>query len=458
MFVRRMLFFAVFSTFAVSGCVNTSNNAVRLEPRPLGREYGTFQPPKKPPTTTQYAREVAEPNGVITLRQALALALMHNPELGAFSWEVRASEARRLQASLLPNPEIGVEVEEVGGSGGRSGFDGAETTIQLGQLIELAGKRSKRKRVASLESKLAGWDYEAKRLDVLTEVAHAFVNVLAAKERLTLAEELVQMSEQILSTVTQRVDAGKDSPIEKTKAQVALASARIGQKQAHQRLGSARKQLAATWGSISPVFEEVAGQLDATFPVPSETELRRLLEQNPDLARWAVEMERRRAALELERANAVTDPTIVGGMRRLNEVDDTVLIFGLSIPVPVSNRNQGRILEATYNLAKVRKQRKAAQTNIYAALSNAYQALSSAFTEVTDLKNEVLPGAQSAFDAARLGYREGKFDYLMVLDAQRTFFYSRARYIESLAAYHGARADVERLIGQGIDTVETVQK
>ncbi|MFQ5799958.1 MAG: TolC family protein, partial [Bacteroidota bacterium] len=427
------------------------------ERRSLGQEFSTFQAPAKPMETPDVP-EIAEPTGAITLRQALALALMYNPGLRAFSWEVRASEARTLQAGLLPNPEMEVEVEEVGGTGERSGFDGAETTIQLGQLIELAGKRPKRERVAALESKLAGWDYEAKRLDVLTEVALAFVGVLAAQERLILAEELVRLSEEVMDTVAQRVEAGKDSPVEKTKAQVALASARIEQKQAHQRLASARKQLAATWGSISPVFEGVSGRLDITFPIPSESELRRLLEQNPDLARWAVEMERRRAALELEKANAITDPTIFGGMQRFNEADDTAVVFGLSIPVPVFNRNQGRILEARYNLAKARRQRKAVEANLYATLADAYQALSSAFIEVTDLKNEVLPGAQSAFDAARRGYREGKFDYLMVLDAQRTFFYSRARYIESLAVYHKARAEVERLIGQGIDTVKTIQE
>jgi len=457
MFTKFLQFLTILSVIAISGCMDSSNDAVWPEPRPLGQEFSTFQPPKKPPTTVSDAPEIAVPYVLITLRQALALALMHNPELRAFSWEVRASEARQLQAGLLPNPEIEVEVEEVGGTGGRSGFNGAETTIQLGQLIELAGKPSKRKRVASLESKLAGWDYEVKRLNMFTEVAHAFVEILAAQERLRLAEELVQLSEQIFNTVTQRVDAGKDSPVEKTKAQVALASARIGQKQAHQRLASARKQLAATWGSVSPVFEGVSGQLDATFPIPSETELRRLLEQNPDLARWAVEMERRRAALELEKANAITDPTIFGGMQRYNETDDTAVVFGLSIPIPAFNRNQGRILEARYNLAKTRKQRRAVEANLYATLADAYQALSSAFIEVTGLKNEVLPGAQSAFDATRRGYRGGKFDYLMVLDAQRTFFYARARYIESLAAYHGARADVERLIGRPIESITLSQ-
>jgi cobalt-zinc-cadmium efflux system outer membrane protein len=457
MFTKFWQFSVILSAIAISGCIGYDDDVAWSSARPLGQDFSTFRPPKKPPKTISDTPEIAEPNGAITLRQALALALMHNPGLRAFSWEVRASEARTLQASLLPNPELEVEVAEVGGTGERSGFDGAETTIALGQLIELAGKPTKRKRLASLEGRLAGWDYEAERLNVLTEVAHAFVGVLAAQDRLKLAEELVQLSEEILDTVTKRVEGGKDSPVEKTKAQVALASARIEQKQSYQRFASARKQLAATWGSISPGFERATGQLDITFPIPPETELRGLLAQNPDLARWAVETQRRRAALELEKANAITDPKIFGGMQRFNETDDTAVVFGLSIPIPTSNRNQGRILEARHNIAKAQTQRRAAEANLYVALANAYEALSNALIELTALENEVLPGAQSAFDATRQGYRQGKFDYLMVLDAQRTFFYTRARHIESLAAYHGARADVERLIGRSIESI-TISK
>jgi outer membrane protein TolC len=122
--------------------------------------------------------QISEPNGVLTLSQALALALMKNPELKSFSLQVRISQARELQASLWPNPELEVEVEEVGGTGRRSRFDAAETTIQLSQLIELGDKRTKRTRLASLEKELAGSDYEAKRLDVFTEVTKAFIEVL----------------------------------------------------------------------------------------------------------------------------------------------------------------------------------------------------------------------------------------------------------------------------------------
>ncbi len=104
--IKLLLLLIMLFAVCVSGCMEQGNEVALPQPRSLGQDFSTFQPPKKPPTTVQYAPEVAEPNGVITLRQALALALVHNPELRAFSWEVRASEARRLQASLLPNPEI----------------------------------------------------------------------------------------------------------------------------------------------------------------------------------------------------------------------------------------------------------------------------------------------------------------------------------------------------------------
>ncbi len=99
-----------------------------------------------------------------------------------------------------------------------------------------------------------------------------------------------------------------------------------------------------------------------------------------------------------------------------------------------------------------------AELVVYTAVIDAYQALASAFTEVTDLKKEVLPGAQSAFDAAGQGYRQGKFNYLDVLDAQQTLFEAKGKYIEALTAYHKARADMERLIGQRIDATETIQQ
>ncbi|MHC4174615.1 MAG: TolC family protein [Planctomycetota bacterium] len=453
MLIRFLLFFTAISVIAVSGCMDSGSHAEHIEPRPLGQEFSSFQPPTEPMETLDVP-EIAEPTGVITLREALVLALMYNPELRAFSWDVRASEAKQLQASLWPNPELAVEVEEVGGTGERSGFDAAETTIQLSQLIEMGDKRSKRTKLASLEKKLAGSDYEAKRLDVFTEVTKAFIEVLAAQQRLKSTEELLQLSEELVDTVDKRVDAGKDSPLEKTKAAVVLSNIKIQHQQAVQNFEFARKQLASTWAGKNPKFESVAGQLGSLSPIPPIDKLTDLVAQNPDIARWSLEIDRNKASLELEKAKAISDIALSGGLQRFNGTDDNAVVFGISIPLPISDRNQGGKLAASYELAKAREEQRVAHTRIQMELAKAYQSLSSAYTEATELDENVLQGAEGVFEASRTGYSRGKLDYLNVLDAQRTFFHARARYIESLVAYHKARADVEHLIGQDLDGVK----
>ena len=213
------------------GCGGHQVDVAWREARPLGKDLTTYQPPIKPPAAEEPVL-LEEPTGVINLRQALSLALMHNPDLKAFSWDVRAGEARTLQAGLRPNPELEAEIEEFGGSGDLSGFDAIETAVQLSYLIELGGKRGKRKQVAALETDLAGWDYETARLDVLTQVTQSFVDVLAAQEAVALNEELVRLAEQVFNTVKAQVEAGKVSPVEGTRTQVELANSRIGLEQA----------------------------------------------------------------------------------------------------------------------------------------------------------------------------------------------------------------------------------
>jgi len=456
MYIKFLSFIIMLFVLSLSGCAEQGNDVVLPKPQLLGQQFSTFQPQRQPVETTQ-APVITEPTGVITLRKALALALMHNPELKAFSWDVRVSQARQLQAGLWPNPELGVEFENVGGTGPLSGFDSAETTIQLSQLIELGGKSAKRVKVASLEKELAGLDYQAKRLDVFTEVTNAFVEVLTAQQRLSLTEELLQLSEELVDTVAKRVDAGKDSPLEKTKASVAHSNVKIQHQQAAGNLEFARKQLASIWAGKKPRFESVAGKLDSLSPLPSIDQLTNLILQNPDIARWAMEIDRGKASLELEKAKSISNITLSGGMKRFNETDDNAIVFGISIPLPISDRNQAGRLQALYELAKAREQQRAANTRIQMELVKAYQALSNSYIEATELDKNVLQGAERVFEASKTGYRQGKLDYLHVLDAQRTLFEAKGQYIDALASYHGAKADVERLVGQSIDN-ETLSK
>ena len=396
---------------------------------------------------------VTEPNGVLTLGQVLALTVMHNPELRIFSLETRAAQARQLQAGLWPNPEIGVEVENVGGTGEISGFDGAETTIQLSQLIELGGKSQKRKKVASFEKELADMDYQNKRLEIFSKAAKAFIEVLKAQEKLQLSDEILKLAEESFDTVEKRVRAGKDSPVEQTRASVALANIKISHRQTQRNIDYSRKQLASFWGQNKPIFEQATGNLDSVEPLPTFENLINQLKRNPEYARWESEIEKSRAVLDLEKSKAVGDITIGAGVRRFSETDDNAFVFGVSIPLGISDRNQGAKQEAVYNLAKSRAGKKAAWSKLQNELNRTYQKLENAYGQAVSLKNEVLPGAVEMFNAATRAYQEGKVDYLNVLDAQRTLFDVKNEYIESLAAYHAARTDIERFIAKELKPV-----
>lgn len=455
---KYLFFLTIAPAVVFSGCAKEFSNNVQPRQSPLGKEYKTYQPPRE-------AREVpldtlgpVEPNGAIMLPQALSLALMHNPELRAFSWEVRAAEARALQAGLRPNPELEVEVEGVGGTGDRSGFDGAETTIQLSQLIELGDKRAKRVKLTSLEEEISRKDYEAKRLEVFTQVGKAFVETLAAQERLSLSNDMLQLSEELVATVSQRVDAGKDSPLEKTKATVVLANTKVRQQQAQRNLEFARRRLAATWAGASPRFEKAQGRLEPVRPVPQVDELMDLTDGNPDVVRSALTVDKQKTALDLEKAKSVSDVTLNGGLQRFEETNDNAVVFGFAVPLPVSDRNQGGRLEATYNLAKAKEEHRAARNTIQVELADACRSASNAYAEAVELQRNVLPSAESVFEASKEGYTQGKLDYLNLLDAQRTLFEAKVQFIDALVSYHTAIADLERLIGQDFNALQNARQ
>lgn len=439
---------------ALAGCAGPLSEQADSgwpEPRPLAKSYPSFLAPiepqeNEPPTNETEPPALPEPTGSITLKEGLSRALLENPDLASFSWEVRAAEARILRAGAIPNPELAAEVENVGGSGERKGFESTETTLSVSQLIELGGKRGNRITAATLERDLAGWDFESKRLDVYTETAEAFIDVLAAQRRLKLADRSLDLAKQVLRAARERVRAGLVSPLEETRAGVRVSTSTIDQEREKRALVEARERLAAMWGSTAPAFSEVKGDFEDVATIPPLTELLQQISQNPDIARWTAETDLREAELALEESRNIPDLTIGGGVRRFEETNDNAFVASVSIPVPVFGLNPGGTLEARRRISQAAENKRAATTRTHTALSQTYQGLSAAYEEVIGLSNQVLPGAKAAFNAARKGYQEGKFDFLEVLDSQRTLLEAEAAYIDALANYHARMVAVERLI------------
>ncbi len=397
------------------------------------------------------AEEDRQPCTLLTLEQAIDLAVTKNPALKALTYENAMAEARGHQNTRLPNPELSVEVEDFGGTGELKESDALETTIVLSQVFQLGGKRKKQHDLSTIEQDLVTWDIQTQKMDLITEVRKAFIEVLGAQELVSLSRELISLEEKVYRSVDHRVRAGKVSPLEEIKAEASLAASKIDLKRAERTLLTTKKQLAALWGEQSLSFDAVEGELGSLRELPPFETLSVALMKNPDMARWSNELDRRRAAVSLEKANRFPDIEIGAGWRDFNESDDHAFLVGLTLPLQLFDRNQGNLREALQGLAQAEQEKLAHEISIRTQLASIYDETTITLDEATALMHDIVPAMEKVFVSQQEGYRLGKFSYLTVLDAQRSFFESRRKLLEALISYQQSLADLDRLVGAPVN-------
>jgi len=396
-----------------------------------------------------------EPTGILTLARASAAALAGSPALEGFSWELRASEARLLQAGLRPNPTFDAQLEDVGGSGPFRGTEQAQTTLQLSQLIELGGKRTARLGAAAAGRDLMERKYEVKRVDVLAEVTEKFISLLAAQHEVSLTRETTLLAEAALRTVRERLQAGKASAIEEKKALVAISRHRINEEHAQHELAAARARMAATWASTSPAFDRADGSLFSRVPVAPFEELAARLAAGPELARWDSERQLRVAEERLADIRRIPDLTVGAGIRRTEGPDVSTFLLGFKIGLPVFDRNQGHRVEAQARKYATAADERTTAIRLQTVLFIFYQELGHAGTALESLESEIVPLATSALTLSEQGFRSGRLSYLELLDAQRTFVDVRRERIEVATTYQLFLLGIERLLGEPVHNTST---
>jgi len=440
----------------MGGCNTPMSADSWPEARPLMREAQAYRPPAHDADTPTDQPDASPPKpaGELTLRQAMALALQHNPKLARFGWSVRVAEARMLQAGLWSNPELEAEVEEFGGFDELSGVDALEMSLSLAQTFPIGGDIDRRVEVARREAQLAGWDYEAARLGVLTQVTRRYVDALAAERLLAMRRQALKLAEQVRDATAKRVQAGSAPPVENPRAAVPVVTARVDLQRARRHRDAARRKLSFTWAQQGVSFDRLAGDLDDLGSLVAADDLVERINQNPAVARWSAEIATRIAQRRLAEAEAVPDLTGRVGMKYLNEVDDAALVVGVSLPLPLFDRRQGDIEAARLDTRSARQQKRQTELRLQAMLSDAYARLAGAHDQATGLRREALPAANEAFTATQRAFEQGNLNLLDVLDTERTLIDLRLQYIEALQTYHQAAAEIEGLVGQSLQSFQ----
>ena len=181
--------------------------------------------------------------------------------------------------------------------------------------------------------------------------------------------------------------------------------------------------------------------------LPTRDVIQSRLAISPVLERALQEVERRKSLVTVEQTKTVPDITFSLGMKRREDVARDQIMVGLSIPLPVFNRNQGNLLEALKREDKARDELAAIKLSLYGDALQILERISARREETELLQKSLLPGAKWAYEAATIGFENGKFSFLEVLDAQRTLVSAETQRLRALAAVHKAVAQVERLIG-----------
>ncbi|MGK5595330.1 MAG: TolC family protein [Parachlamydiaceae bacterium] len=380
--------------------------------------------------------------------EAIERALNLSPTLQIASSEAYSTKGQKEQAGLYPNPQVSYEIESFAGNKDWRGWGHREERYFYTQMFETANKRQLRYQTFSYQYYASLVGYEAAKLILLNRLSRAFSAVSAAQELVVVAQEQEAIAQEMYTVAKKKVDYGKDTLIQQKKAEVAYFEAVQDHQNAITFLSIAKRKLALMWGSTNPDFAEVFFPFyELQTPAVFEECLLHLCNQ-PEIIQNAYQHLSAQENWRFEKANRIPNVTLQAGYKADYGSRDQGLLAGISIPIPLFDQNQGNIKRAYFDMLKTGHQGQQLWLLLENKLAVAYEELQRAYGEAKRIKEQTLRSAISAFELAEKGYNEGKFEYLDVLDAQRTLFDVKKKYIEALNLYHSKRADIDYLNSQ----------
>lgn len=405
----------------------------------------TLDTPSSPSTAGNHLSEHA--GGYLTPERALELALQHNPRLETFAGSIEARTHEMHKSGRLPNPEVELELENFGGSGEFRGGSNAEASVRLQQKLELGGKRQRRIDVARSVMQVEETQQRTYIAELQALVHTRAVDLAVAQKQQELAHAQAELSRTLLAMVRERIDAGKAADIEQIAFEMQLSESNLKTRQAQTEVERAKHALAALWDESSPAFNAVALKLE---PLPALQEIEALYTALPhtpatDLARTRTE--RAAHALGLEKARRMPDLNLSFGAREERATGDHALLAGVSVEIPLFERNQDGVAAARARQNRAEATLRASVVEQRSQLQEGWHALTTARQEAHMLRSELLPAAQKHFDAVTYAYRAGKYTYERVLDAQQNLFELRRRHVDALGVAHRRHIELERICG-----------
>ena len=312
----------------------------------------------------------------------------------------------------------------------------------------MGGKREARVAVADRRLGVLDTELEITELDLLAEVTYRFIDVVAAQARVDLQRQALELAEETLDFLEPLVEAGRAPEFELGRARAGISNVRAAVSRSESNLEAARVQLSTMWQSQNPAFSQAASDLFNVGEAGSINTLLIALLDNPSIELFANEGRLREARLRQAQAQQASNVQWSAGIRHLKGIDDTGLVFNVSVPLGAKERASGRIRSAQANLAELEYTREAALNALRGQLVSLHVQLEQSLYEVEVLQSEVLPELTTVLEQTRAFYEAGNYSYVELISARQEYLDAQLSLIASAANAHRLRTEMERLSGQ----------
>jgi outer membrane protein, heavy metal efflux system len=398
-----------------------------------------------------------------TVERLVQAGFNRRADLLAAQQRLIAAEGRLVQARLRPNPTLDAEV---GSSRLLGGEAGTEISIGVSQVFETGGKRRRRIRLAGLELRRAHAEVLALERTFAAEIREAFARVSASGRRLDALERLIATNEELSRVTNARLQEGDVAPVDANVVRVETDRLRAEVVRARAEIESELITLRSLAGFYSnePLLivplELRPPRLDLSLTDLIEIALR----ERADLQ--AARLNEEVGAARLAVAESLATPNVTGSIRYERERRDTEspvslpigdaretenrLVFGVSIDLPIFNRNQGEIASATGEREQALREREFLEAGIRRDTAIAYRRYRAAAESLVLYSTQIIPRAEANFRSVQAAYSLGEFSVFDVVTEQRRLIESQNGMNEALRDYYVALAELERAIGTAI--------
>ncbi len=393
--------------------------------------------------TAQESPEVSTTPKILTLEDLERLALEKNPLLKQTGFEIQSARGKALQSGLKPNPIGSFSADELGDRTGPSGI----LTPQITQEFVLGGKLGLSRAVASREVDQATLFVELKKFEVLTNVRQGFYEVLTAQSRSQISEEIIKQAKSALEKAITLQKAKQIAELDVLTLQIDVQKASADLESTHRDWIAAWRRLAATLGFPDMPMAALRGEIEENLPVFDFERSKECILEN-HLSVQIAKVGITKAELSLRRAEAEKIPnvTLSTGYTRQSQNRSNDWLFGISVPLPIFNRNQGNILSAQAEVGKSHVEVERVRNELASRFASAYGQFEAAKNRANRYRTSILPATVKSLEYSERAYKAGLLDFERIIRAQRFVGEAKLEYAKTLGEAWQAASEIAGLL------------